>query len=321
MSQPFPAGMRQGNEVSLNTVTIAHLSDPHLPTEMAPPRIGERLNKRMFSYFSWKGRRRFLHRPEILAHVMADIAANRVNMIAVTGDLTNMGLPGECRQAMRWLEQMPAPCTVIPGNHDTLVHDRWHQTVGLWQPWMGALPFPFIRRVGNVALIGVSSAVPTPWFRATGTVGARQAVRLRDILRETARQGLCRIVMIHHPPVPDLAIRRKALTDIQAFATCIAQDGAEMILHGHIHTSTLSSLPGPQGPVPVMGIASASARSCDPLRAAGWNHIAITPHATGYRLGVTRHFFMEDATTGTSQETIFDLPSPSGCFSGVSTPA
>lgn len=81
-------------EVSLNTITIAHLSDPHLPTEMVPPRVGERLNKRMFSYFSWKGRRRHLHRPEILAKVMADIATCPVSMIAVTGDLTNMGLPG-----------------------------------------------------------------------------------------------------------------------------------------------------------------------------------------------------------------------------------
>lgn len=308
-------------EVSLNTITIAHLSDPHLPTEMVPPRVGERLNKRMFSYFSWKGRRRHLHRPEILAKVMADIATCPVSMIAVTGDLTNMGLPGECRQARRWLEQMPAPCTVIPGNHDTLVYERWPQTLGLWQPWMGPLPFPFVRRVGNVALIGVSSAVPTPWFMATGTVGTRQAARLRDILRDTGRQGLCRIVMIHHPPVSGLAIRRKALTDIQDFDSCIAAEGAEMILHGHTHTSTLSSLPGRMGPVPVVGIASASARSCDPLRAAGWNRISVTPHDAGYSLHVVRRFFMADATTGTGQETIFDLPSPSQCGSGVSTPA
>ncbi|MDT8871314.1 metallophosphoesterase [Komagataeibacter rhaeticus] len=52
------------------------------------------------------------------------------------------GPAGECRNALRWLEHMPAPCTVIPGNHDTLVHADWQQTVGLWQPWMGRCPFP-----------------------------------------------------------------------------------------------------------------------------------------------------------------------------------
>lgn len=144
---------------------------------------------------------------------MADIDSAHVNIIALTGDLTNMGLPGECRHALRWLEQLPAPCTVIPGNHDTLVHDNWHQTIGLWQPWMERAPLPFVRRVGPVALIGVSSAVPTPWFRATGRMGARQAARLTEILHETGRQGLCRIVMIHHAPVQGFAIARKALKD------------------------------------------------------------------------------------------------------------
>lgn len=306
-------------EAILNPITIAHLSDPHLPTEMAPPRLADRLNKRMFSYFSWRGHRRFVHRPEILARVMADITAGHVNMIAVTGDLTNMGLPGECRNALRWLEGMPAPCTVIPGNHDTLVHADWQQTVGLWQPWMGALPFPFVRRVGPVALIGVSSAVPTPWFRATGTMGARQAARLRTILNETGRQGLCRIVMIHHPPVPGLAIPRKALRDPDNFAGCIAHEGAEMVLHGHIHTATISSLPGPLGAVPVLGVASASARAHDPLRAAGWNRITVSGGDKGYTLAVTRRFFPENGEAVTTQETVFELLSPSRSFPGIST--
>lgn len=311
---------KAGKEVSLSTITIAHISDPHLPSEMAPPRLTERLNKRMFSYLSWTRRRRFIHRPEVLARVMGDIATSQVDMIALTGDLTNMGLPGECRQARRWLEQMPAPCTVIPGNHDTLVHDDWQATVGLWQPWMGPLPFPFVRRIGNVALIGVSTAVPTPWFRATGRIGVHQSRRLRTILHGAGQQGLCRIVMIHHPPVPGLAVTRKALTDTRNFSECIAREGAEMILHGHIHLSTLSSLPGPAGGVPVIGIASASARSDDPLRAAGWNRITVSPRGNGYEIGVTRRFFPADGTAGTTRETIFDPSPPSRCFSGISTP-
>ncbi|PYD67256.1 metallophosphoesterase family protein [Komagataeibacter nataicola] len=304
----------------MNTITIAHLSDPHLPTEMSPPRLREELNKRLFSHLSWKRHRRFQHRPEILARVMADIDSAHVNIIALTGDLTNMGLPGECRHALRWLEQLPAPCTVIPGNHDTLVHDNWHQTIGLWQPWMGALPFPFVRRVGPVALIGVSSAVPTPWFRATGRMGARQAARLTEILHETGRQGLCRIVMIHHAPVQGFAIARKALKDPHHFARCIAREGAEMVLHGHIHTSTLSSLPGPGGSVPVIGVSSASARSRDPLRAAAWNRIAVTPCDGGYMLGVTRRFFPTGCAVGTTQETIFCMSPPPYRFSDISTP-
>lgn len=304
----------------MTDILIAHASDLHLTLDTLRIRARDLLNKRALSYLSWQ-RRRLIHRTDMLRRVMADITAHKVDMLAVTGDLTNLGLPDECAQAARWLSELPMPVTVVPGNHDALVSSDWHQSIGRWAPWMGPLPFPFVRRVGPVALIGINSAHPTPCFQASGDIGAHQAARLADALEETGRQGLCRVVMIHHPPLARLTPRRKSLRDADRFAACIARHGAELVLHGHTHVSTIATLPAPDGPVPVVGVASASARSPDPARAASWNLVHISPAANGgYRTEITRRIMLPDGRAIATPPIIFTPAASSPVHSGISTP-
>ena len=61
--------------------------------------------------------------------------------------------------------------------------------------------FPFVRRFGDVALIALSSAIPTMPFMAAGRLGSAQRALLSVALEELGRQGLFRVVLIHHPPL------------------------------------------------------------------------------------------------------------------------
>jgi 3',5'-cyclic AMP phosphodiesterase CpdA len=108
-----------------------------------------------------------------------------------------------------------------------------------------------------VALIGVSTAVPTAPFMATGRLGADQIARMTTLLAATA--GHFRVVLIHHPPhvVPTSHIKR--LVDAAAFRQAVAATGAELVIHGHDHVRSLAFIDGPQRPVPVVGVPSASA--------------------------------------------------------------
>nr|WP_220789730.1 metallophosphoesterase [Gluconacetobacter johannae] len=273
------------------------MSDPHLSHDKLYLPPAALLNKRALSQLSWRRKRRFLHVGAMLDRVVADLRATAPDVVALTGDLTNLGLPVECRQAADWLRHaMPAQTVAIPGNHDMLVRERWPDSLGLWAPWMAPTPddFPFVRRVGPLALIGVNSARPMPWFSAAGRVGLPQADRLAAILHDTGRQGLCRVVLIHHPPVAGIVPRRKALLDRALFADAIARAGAELVLHGHSHVSGLSSLPGPLAPVPVLGVASASMRSERPARAAAWQQIRISTTERGFHIEVRRRIFRPD---------------------------
>ncbi|MBB2155985.1 metallophosphoesterase [Gluconacetobacter diazotrophicus] len=289
------AGRRSARRVietaNTTTTTLAHLSDPHLAHDGLRLPVGALMNKRIMSQWSWRRRRRFLHVDAILERVAADVRDAAPDAVALTGDLTNLGLPVECRHAAAWLRKnMPEPTFVVPGNHDMLVRESWPDSVGQWAAWMAAAPddFPYVRHVGSVALIGVNSARPMPWFTAAGRIGAAQADRLADILHETGRAGAFRVVMIHHPPVDGMVPRRKALLDSGLFRSVIGRAGAEMVLHGHAHLSAVSTLPGPAMSVPVLGIASASMRAHRQERMAAWHHIRVTTTDRGFHAEIHR---------------------------------
>ena len=52
--------------------------------------------------------------------------------------------------------------------------------------------FPFLRRRGPVALIGLTTAVPAPFFRATGRLGAEQLARFAELARHLGGEGVFR---------------------------------------------------------------------------------------------------------------------------------
>ncbi len=119
--------------------------------------------------------------------------------------------------------------------------------------------FPFVRRRGPVALIGLTTSLPTGPFMATGRLGPEQLARLSEILIALAREPLFRVVLIHHPPIPNKRHYMKRLIDGPMLRAILAQHGAELVLHGHNHEQQLMWLDGPKGRIAAVGVPSASA--------------------------------------------------------------
>lgn len=295
------------------TLTFAHLTDPHLTT-LARVRAKDLLNKRILGYLSWRFSRRYEHRREILDALSADLGDSAPQHIVISGDLTHIGLPDEFQQALWWLRTLgdPHDVTVIPGNHDAYVRTPWDQTFSLWRPYMESepssanpreddgeigTPFPCVRLRGPVAFIGLSSAHPSLPFLAVGSLGARQLARLERALHDTGRQGYCRIVLIHHPPLPDAVPRRKHLTDSHALCDVLEREGAELVLHGHTHYTTWMELTTRHGGIPVIGIPSASAQGHKPGRRAQYYLYHITPSAAGWRADLSIRGYSPDSAS------------------------
>lgn len=278
------------------TFALAHLSDPHL-SDWSVERPAALANKRVTGWLSWRVNRHRIHLAHVLELLMADIADQPVDHIAVTGDLVNISLPQEFENAARWLGRLgPADkVTVIPGNHDAYVRVPQSEGMGHWRDYMTDLDwdrgestaatadsFPFVRRIGPLALIGLSSAVPTPPFFASGTVGQAQLVALRDILTRLGAEGAFRVVLIHHPPLYDKGHRRKALTDAREFGEVVRAAGAELVLHGHMHMATLGHI----GETPVIGVPSASALRWHRKDAAAYNLYRIQRAEDAWKVAV-----------------------------------
>ena len=268
---------------------LAHLSDPHLPIPAGALRpLTQLAGKRSLAYLGWLRKRAGAIPPEAL---LADLAAHGPDHVAVTGDLTNLALPVEFAAARDWLARIgpPTRVTAIPGNHDATVPVPWERGLGLWRPWMagdsaGESPtrFPFLRRRGPVALIGLSSAVPTPPGSAEGWLGAEQLARLPPLLEEAGRDGLFRVVLVHHPPLLGRGGWRRALRDRDALRGVLARSGAELVLHGHHHATLRAEVEGSAGPIPVFGAPLALRTGREP---AAWHlHRIARDGAAGWRL-------------------------------------
>lgn len=258
---------------------LAHLSDPHIGP-LPRPKWRELLGKRATGYINWRRGRHRAHDMDALTALVADLRAHKPDHVALTGDICNIGLPGEFSFAAQWMRTLgePADVSLAPGNHDAYLRASVRHMVREWRPWIIGDDedgkFPFLRRREGVAIIGLCSGVPTLPFVAAGKLGAAQLDRLEDMLAAT--RGDMRVVLLHHPPVDGGGAIRN-LQDHRDFADVLARHGAELVLHGHAHSITRKSMIGPAGPIPVLGIGSASSIGRNPTRRAAYYLIDIDP--------------------------------------------
>lgn len=289
--------------------TLAHISDVHLGPL---PAISYRdlVSKRITGYINWHRNRRDSYHDNVVSTIVADMRANAPDHVALTGDLVNLALDKEIEAARHWLEKLPfGPdhVSVVPGNHDAYVPGALDKACRAWAPWMtgdgmqlGAHreTFPYLRIRENVAFVGLSSARATAPFVAAGFFEHRQAARVAEVLDETGRRGLFRVVMIHHPPVRGATGAHKRLFGIGRFQRLIAEHGAELVLHGHTHLATTSWIASPAGAhtVPVVGVPAGGQSQEEGRTPAQYNLFHIEGEAGQWSVELTRRGITGPAT-------------------------
>jgi 3',5'-cyclic AMP phosphodiesterase CpdA len=316
----------------VDTMRVAHLSDVHL-LSLEGARWLEFANKRWIGRLNLLARRSRHHHNHVFEAMVQDINAQAMDHVVCTGDVTNLGLATEFRFARRCFDALslgPTGVTVIPGNHDMYVAEAighfgdffadycrpdpaWHDGGNDAPVW------PTVRVRGPVAVIGLCSSVPTPWFTAYGRIDAGQLERLRAVLTSAELQGKLRIVAIHHPPAGPVARHpTRGLHGWQALTRLLAETGAELVLHGHEHRDLRHDIAGPDGTrIPVLGIQSGSYHGLHTERTARYRifDISLDMPAPGSRPRLTAYYlrvwdpeharFVEDTCSGA-------LPRPDG---------
>jgi 3',5'-cyclic AMP phosphodiesterase CpdA len=263
------------------TFTLAHLSDPHLGP-MPPARLAELLGKRAIGYANWKRRRHMIHRRDVLAQLVADLHAQNPDHIAVTGDLVNVALPAEFTQARTWLESIGSAhdVSLVPGNHDAYARAARGQFALSWADYMrgdgeAEVGFPYLRRRGPLALIGLTTAVPSAPFMATGRIGRAQLAALDSLLMRLKTEPLCRIVLVHHPLRSARGRWSARLTDARALIDILKHHGVDLVLHGHDHRHATVWFEGQRGRFASLGVPSASASSGGHHQPAAYQLISV----------------------------------------------
>ena len=242
---------------------LAHFSDVHaLSLDGARP--WHFLNKRVAGYLNLRLKRREKHPVALFRAIVDDLNARPVDHVVVTGDLTNLSLRAEfdlARQILDGIALGPDHVSVIPGNHDVYTLGARQERLfrRLFGPYASsdgkpAVEFPLVRVRGEVAIVGLTTARPSPPPLADGALGRAQLSALDEALGALA--GKFRVLLLHHPPYTNRHSILRGLRDRRALQEVLARRGCELVLHGHEHRDLSVTLPGPSGPIPVIGVGS-----------------------------------------------------------------
>ena len=234
---------------------LIHFTDPHLST-LAGRTFGSVRWKRRTGYLSWTRHRQHIHRREALERLVIAIQSESADQFVLTGDLVQIGLEDEIREAGEWLEALAPPEQIffVPGNHDVYAEDSWQFVRQYWNSVLPQPPadapdtsrggYPIRRDFGDLQLLGASSAYVTPPFSARGALGPEQFLRLEANLLRGRAKGKITCLAIHHPPLPGMAKWRKALREVRALKKAILRHKPAIVLCGHQHHN-MAVLAGP----------------------------------------------------------------------------
>ena len=194
---------------------------------------------------------------------IATVADFAPDLVVVTGDLTLNGLPREFLAAQAWLERLPAPKLVTPGNHDT----------PYWNLLLRSLtPFARYRRfIGPISqaidLDGVAARAVNSARGAQPRLNwSKGAVRL-DLVREAgaalgAAGAALKVFACHHP-LREVEGERVAggVRRGDAASAVLAEAGVDLILTGHLHLPFARPLPYGDGLTYAVGANTLSLRT------------------------------------------------------------
>ena len=169
--------------------------------------------------------------------LIARVAAIRPDAVVVSGDLTQRARSSEFKQARVFLDRLPAPRLVVPGNHDVPLYRVWERflsPLGKYRRFVTDDLAPLFVD-DEIAILGVNTARSLTF--KNGRINEAQIASIQERL-DPLPDSLTRILVTHHPfDLPDRTgdgeIVGRARLAMTAFASC----GVDLLLAGHFHTS------------------------------------------------------------------------------------
>lgn len=167
--------------------------------------------------------------------LLADLSRTQPDVVVITGDLTQRARHRQFAAASAFLEKMPRPVIVIPGNHDVPLYDIVERFLGglaRYRRYIRAELQPFFAD-DEIALLGLNTARSATF--ANGRISRRQAAAIKAVFSEVPA-GPLRLLGTHHPLAAPSAASNCAPVGRAAMGLeAITEAGVRLVLSGHHH--------------------------------------------------------------------------------------
>jgi 3',5'-cyclic AMP phosphodiesterase CpdA len=181
-----------------------------------------------------------------LAPLRDKVRALAPNLVIVSGDLTQRAKPHQFEEARAWLDTLPTPQVVVPGNHDVPLYNVAYRFLAPLRRYRRH----FSRELEpsyvdeEIAVMGVSTARSLV-FKG-GRINEAQIERVRETFCKLP-DTMTKIVVTHHPfDLPDdwqdqSQVAGRAAKALRQLSNC----GADVYVSGHLHKAHSGELASP----------------------------------------------------------------------------
>jgi 3',5'-cyclic AMP phosphodiesterase CpdA len=226
--------------------------------------------------------------------LLAAAAELKPDLVVVSGDLTQRARAAQFQEAREFLDQLPKPLIVVPGNHDVPVYrplsDYRRYITDDLHPSFGD---------DEIAALGINTA--RGWIWKNGRVNLRQLERIRGHFRNVPR-GVAKILVTHHPfDLPAHYGRRELVVRASRAMRTVAECGIDLLLAGHFHVAHAGQTSGGRAAIFVAagtlsGRLRGEANSFNTIRIV-WPEIEIDHYcwgSAGFSRRETQRFVLRD---------------------------
>lgn len=178
---------------------------------------------------------------EIVGEVRKKISEINPDLVIVSGDLTQRARASQFKEAKDFLDSLPKPQIVVPGNHDVPLYnvfDRFVNPLEKYKKFITSDLQPFFADE-EIAVIGINTA--RSLTIKDGRINQEQIDGIRARMCELDDKML-KIVVTHHPfDLPEGFDQDDIVDNAEKAMIQIADCGADVLLAGHLHVSHIGN--------------------------------------------------------------------------------
>jgi 3',5'-cyclic AMP phosphodiesterase CpdA len=171
----------------------------------------------------------------------ADLAEKKPTLLVASGDFTQRGRRGQYLAAAKFLQRLPSPQLLVPGNHDIPLYDVFHRFFAPLKNYRQYLTGELrpTYRDEEMFVMGINTARSLTFspggFWKDGDISEEQLLDVESRMRELPA-SLLKVVVTHHPFMGSGTLRKHRLVHHAERALGVLQrSGVDLLLAGHFH--------------------------------------------------------------------------------------